>query len=101
MKASDFEFDKKRLSDFGCIIANFDGGKGLEIIDGAEIEFNTIPSLNGLVHHKVSTVYQSCLETTIQIAKYSCSTGIQELTATEHREISRWLHRKGFYNPYE
>lgn len=97
MKANDFEFNGKRLSDFGCIIANFDGGKGLETIDGTEITFNTISSLNGSVHHLTSTVYESCLETTIQIVKYSCSTGIQEITATEHREISRWLNRKGFY----
>lgn len=93
----DFEFSGKRLSDFGCIIANFDGEKGLEIIDGAEIEFNTVPSFNGLVYRKVSATYQSCLETTIQIAKYSCSAGIQEISSVEHREISRWLNRKGFH----
>lgn len=96
MKASDFEFDGKRLSEFGCIIANFDGGKGLETVDGVEITFNTIPSLNGSIYHLASSVYESCLETTIQIAKYSCSTGIQELTATEHRTLTRWLSQKKF-----
>ena len=97
MKANDFEFDSKKLSSFGCIIANFDGGKGLETINGAEIEFNTVSSLNGLVHHEVSATYPSCLETTIQICKYSCSTGIQEIPSTLYREISRWLLRKNFY----
>lgn len=96
MKASDFEFNGKRLSEFGCIIANFDGGKGLETIDGAEITFNTIPSLNGSIYHLASSVYESCLETTIQIAKYSCSAGIQEITATEHRNLTRWLSQKKF-----
>lgn len=97
MRASDFEFSGKNLSDFGCIIANFDGGKGLETIDGAEIEFNTVASLGGSKHHLISSIYESCLEITVQIAKYSCSTGIQEISASEHREISRWLNRKGFY----
>lgn len=96
MKASDFEFNGKRLSEFGCIIANFDGGKGLETIDGAEITFNTIPSFNGSIYHLASSVYESCLETTIQIAKYSCSAGIQEITATEHRNLTRWLSQKKF-----
>lgn len=96
MKAKDFEYNGKNLSDFGFIICRFDSG-GLDTVDGAEIEFNTVPSLNGLVHRKVSATYPSCLETTMQICKYSCSSDIQEITASEHREISRWLHRKGFY----
>lgn len=95
MKAKDFEFDGKRLSDFGFIIANF-GDKGLETIDGAEITFNTISSLNGSIYHMTSTVYESCLETTVQIAKHSCTTGIQEVSSVEFREISRWLNRRKF-----
>lgn len=96
MKAMDFEFDNKRLSSFGFIIANF-GDKGLETIDGAEITFNTISSLNGLIHHTASTAYESCLETTIQIVKHSCTTGIQEIPSVEFREISRWLNRRNFF----
>ena len=96
MKAKDFKFNDRTLSSFGCIIVNFDGGKGLEVVEGAEITFNTISSLNGSLHHLVSSQYESCLETTIQIAKYSCSTGIQELTATEHRNLTRWLSQKKF-----
>lgn len=65
-------------------------------MDGVEITFNTISSLNGSMHHLISTQYESCLETTIQIAKYSCSTDIQEMTATDYREISRWLSKKKF-----
>lgn len=95
MKANDFEFDGKRLSDFGCIIANF-GDKGLETIDGVEINFSTVSSFNGLKHHLVSTTYEDCLTVTFQIAKYSCSTGVQEITAVEHRELTRWLSRKRF-----
>ena len=96
MKARDFKFNDRTLSSFGCIIVNFDGGKGLEVVDGAEITFNMISSLSGSLHHLVSSQYESCLETTIQIAKYSCSTGIQEISSTEFREISSWLNRRKF-----
>ncbi|MBO5828711.1 MAG: hypothetical protein J6R59_09700 [Paludibacteraceae bacterium] len=95
MKAFDFSYDDKNLSDFGFIIANFDE-KGLETIDGAEITFNTISSLGGLRNYLISTQYDNCLEITMQIAKYSCSTDIQEISSTEFREISRWLNRKKF-----
>ena len=95
MRAKDFEFDGKRLSSFGCVVVSF-GDKGLDTINGAEINFNTIPSFNGSKHHLVSTTYEDCLITTIQIAKYSCATDIQEISSTEFREISFWLNRRKF-----
>lgn len=95
MKAKDFEFNGKRLSEFGCVIVNF-GDKGLNTVDGAEITFNTISSFNGAINYLTSSVYESCLETTMQIAKYSCSTGVQEITATEHRNLVKWLSQKKF-----
>lgn len=95
MKAIDFEFDGKTLSSFGCIIANFDD-KGLDTINGAEITFNTVASLGGSKYNLTSTNYEQCLETTIQICKFSCSTDIQEISPTEFREISKWLNRKKF-----
>lgn len=96
MKAKDFEFDGKLLSSFGFSIVNFGGSKGLEVVEGAEITFNMTPSLGGSKHRLTSTTYENCLETTIQIAKYSCSTDIQEISPIEHREISRWLNRHKF-----
>lgn len=95
MKAHDFEFAGRNLSEFGCIIVKFNGS-GLETISGAEITFNTISSFNGSRHNLVSTKYEDCLETSIQIAKHSCSTGIQEISPIEFREISSWLNRKKF-----
>lgn len=96
MKAYDFEYDGKNLSDFGFIICNF-GSKGLETVtDGSSITFNTIPTLNGSKHELTSTEYESCLEATIQICKHSCANGVQEITATEHRNLTKWLNRKRF-----
>lgn len=95
MKANDFSYDNKNLSDFGFIIVSFDS-KGLETIDGAEITFSTISAHNGLRHYLTSSTYEDCLTTTVQIAKHSCSTGIQEISSSEFREISKWLNRRKF-----
>ena len=97
MKAYDFLYGDKSLSDFGFILCSFDGSKGVEAVsDGCQITFNTVPVLGGTKHNLMSTEYEDCLETTWQICKHSCKDGIQEITETEHREITRWLNRKNF-----
>lgn len=97
MKATDFEFDNKRLSEFGMILCQFGSSKGLETVtDGAVISFTTVPSMSGLKHNLTSSQYEDCLEATWQICKYSCSGGIQEITESEHRNLTSWLCRKKF-----
>lgn len=97
MKAFDFSYGDKNLSDFGFILCNFGGSKGLETVsDGCQITFNTVPVLGGSKHHLVSTEYEECLEDTWQICKHSCNGGVQEITESEHREITKWLNRKNF-----
>lgn len=96
MKAYDFEYDNRNLSDYNMVICSF-GDKGLDTIsNGAKISFNTIPTLGGSKHELVSTQYEECLETTIQVCKFSCDTDIEEITSTEFRELTRWLNRKSF-----
>lgn len=95
MKATDFEFDGKRLSDFGMTLCKFDSG-GIDTVGGVQISFNTISTLNGAKQELVGTTYEDCLETTLQICKCSCTDGIQEMTSTEHRELTKWLSRKKF-----
>lgn len=96
MKAFDFLYDSKTLSDFGFIICSFDD-KGLKTVsDGSEITFNTVPVQRGAKHELSSVEYKDCLETTIQICKYSCVSDIKEITETEHRQLTRWLSRKKF-----
>lgn len=96
MKAYDFEFDGRCLSTFGMIICNF-GSKGLDTVsNGSEITFNTVSVQGGSKHELVSTEYEDCLETTIQICKNSCSGGVMEITSHEFRELTRWLNRKKF-----
>ena len=96
MKAFDFEYAGRKLSSFGMVICNF-GDKGLDTIsNGSQITFNTISTLGGSKHRLTSTTYDDCLETTIQICKSSCDSGIMEISSTEFREIVKWLNRKKF-----
>lgn len=95
MKSIDFEFDGKTLSSFGMMLCSFDS-KGLETVDGVEVTFNTVSTLNGAKNKLTSVVYENSLETTVQICKYSCADGIQKITTSEHRELARWLSRKRF-----
>lgn len=97
MKATDFEFNNKRLSEFGMVLCQFGGSKGLDTVtDGTPISFTTVPTMNGLKHNLTSSQYGQGLETTWQICKHSCSDGIQEITPVEHRNLTAWLCRKKF-----
>ena len=96
MKAYDFMYDGKSLSEFGMVICNF-GSKGVETVsDGSQISFNTVPVLGGSKHRLTSTEYEDCLETTIQICKASCGSDIKEITSDEHRQLTKWLNRKKY-----
>ena len=97
MKAYNFEYAGKTLEQFGMILCQFGGSKGLDTVaDGAEINFTTVPIMNGLKHNLTSSQYEECLETTWQICKYSCNGDIQEITSIEHRNLTAWLCRKRF-----
>lgn len=96
MKAYDFEFDGKNLSDFNFVICQFDS-KGLNTVsNGSKITFNRVSTFCGAKHHLTSTEYEDCLETTIQICKNYCSSDIKEVSNAEFRELTRWLNRKKF-----
>lgn len=96
MKAKDFEFDGKNLSDFGFIICNF-GSKGLETIsNGGQSTFNTVSTLDGKKHKKVSVKYEDCAEDVIQICKTPCYGNVMEISDIEFREMTRWLGRNKF-----
>lgn len=96
MIAYDFEFGSRNLSSYDMVICRFGSG-GLDTVsDGAEIVFNTVPVSRGAKHELISTQYEECLEATIQICKFSCNGGIQELNTLEHRQLTKWLNRKKF-----
>lgn len=96
MKAYDFEYDGRKLSEFGCIICSFNS-KGMKTVsNGATISFNTFSTQGGSKHELVSAEYEECLETIIQICKNTCSGGTSEISPREFRELTKWLSRKKF-----
>lgn len=96
MKATDFEYDNRKLSSFGMILCSFDD-KGLNTIsNGSEITFNTISTLNGNLHRLTSSSYEDCLTATFQICKNLCGGGTMEIDSITFRELTRWLNRKKF-----
>lgn len=96
MKAVDFEFDGRRLSEFGMIICTF-GSKGLDTVsNGSQITFNTTSTLGGAKHELTSVQYEDCLEATIQVCNNLCSGGNMEISPSAFRELTRWLSRKEF-----
>ena len=77
MKAKDFEFNNKRLSEFGLVLCQFGGSKGLETVtDGAPINFTTVPSMRGTKHNLTSSQYEDCLQTAFLVCKHTCTDGI-------------------------
>ena len=96
MKAYDFEYDGIKLSNYGMVLCSF-GEKGLETIsDGSKVTFNTVSTFGGSKHELTSVEYEDCLETTLQICKYSCDNNVMELSDTEYRQLKKWLSRKRF-----
>lgn len=96
MKAYDFIYDGVNLSSFGFVICNFNS-KGLNTVsNGSHITFNTVSTLGGSKYALTSVAYEDCLEATIQICKNYCSSDIKEISATELRQLTKWLNRKKF-----
>ena len=97
MYATDFEYDGRRLSDFGFIICTFDSFNGDKTEDGgAVIEFNTTPMRKGMKHSLVSTSYEDCIESKFHICKDPDYNSDLEITEDEYRNIARWLNRREF-----
>ena len=95
----DFEYDGKKLSDFGYIICSFEQSSGPNVKDkGSEISFITSPIQSGLRFLNGGTKYEECLTTTFQICKDPSffDTNEMEVSAEDFRRLSRWLNRRKF-----
>lgn len=98
MYALDFEYDGKRLSDFGFIICEFDkSGSGFEMISaGSNLSFNTVQIDNGKYFSLQSVKYDECISATFGICKNPDLFDEQEVTNDEYRDLIRWLNRRSF-----
>ena len=100
MYALDFDYDGKRLSDFGCIICDFDDTTGLDFISvGSQITFNTVQRNQGKISSLTSAKYDSAIQSTFDICKDPKLCKVyadKEFTDSECRDIIRWLNRREF-----
>lgn len=96
MNVENFKYDGKLASDFGLIVCHIGGAPGEETINaGSDINFNQVSIRHGNKFLITDTTYDSVIETTFQVCKFSCETKVFEpLTLDEKRKIARWLQRK-------
>lgn len=99
MKANDFSFDGKRLSDINYIICDFNGGSGAtEINSGSVITLNTVKKSYGKKYFLSNASYDECITATFDICKNPEYFYTNEMVVSEsdYRYINRWLNRKEF-----
>lgn len=100
MYAKDFEYDGQSLSDYNCIVCDFDGSPGTKTVSaGSSITFNKIQRNSGKLHTLASVSYNECMTATFDICKDpdSLLTDDTFLTSDECRDLMRWLNRREFH----
>ena len=101
MSFTDFEYNGRRLSEFGCIICTINGGTGAETVDvGNKIKFNTINNQSNNNTNRFM-LYQSSYEEPFtkpfEICKYDNNGNDNYFTDEDIRKITRWLNQKKFH----
>lgn len=97
MKAKNFKFRDRLLSDFGLMICSF-GEDRSDILNGSAIEFNQVSTNNGAYWLNAGSSYSQAITTTFSICKDPCVFGdIQPITGEEAAAIMRWLNTPKMY----
>lgn len=101
MHMVDFEYNGESLSDYGCMICNFDNGQ--DTIDVAnKITINSVKMPNSEKYMGVGSSYEDPLTVQFSIcSSYTCDENNiptdTDLTDERINEIMRWLNRRGYY----
>lgn len=97
MSFTDIEFNGQRLSDFGCMVCEFDS-PGLKTVPiGSNLSLNTInkPMVNKF--DVVATKYEEPYSTTFKICKHACdryNLGTMYMEEELVEQLMRWLNKK-------
>ena len=100
MYATDFEYDGRWLSDYNCIVCNFEDSSGTKVASaGSSITFNKITRDYGKKNSLSGIQYDQCITATFDICKNPEVIDNENLpfTSDECRDIMRWLNRGKFY----
>ena len=100
MYAIDFEFDGRRLSDFGCILTSFSGMQDGAVPSGASTVFSTAKSSSSDIYDMFSSSYDAPFSATFEICKNPCideNASNPGFTPYEISNIQKWLCRRTQY----
>lgn len=99
MYCTDFEYDGKRLSEYGMMICSFNGSEDLETVSsGADISFQQLRSGTSDNFNLYSSVYESPYTITFQICRNPClSNEHMDIHPEEISAIQKWLCRKKYH----
>ncbi len=100
MYAVDFEFDGRRLSDFGCVLTTFNGMENGPVPSGADVVFNIATTSGSDIYNVFATNYDSPYSTTLSICKDPCvgdNATNPYFTPREASAIQSWLCRRTQY----
>ena len=98
MHSNTFHFDGHNLSDFGCIICNFENNDGITV-EGGNIEYITTKTPNSNKNSQVGNEYADPYRFTFSIMKSVCQAnhGEDYFTIPEQAEILKWLVKENGY----
>lgn len=94
MFGTDFEYDGKRLSDFGLMVLSFNGVNNDTASSGADITLGQVRAAGGDNYNLYSSTYDSAYSITFQIGKNPCKLLNQEemyFSPIEASAIQAWL----------
>lgn len=101
MYATDFEYNGKRLSDYGMMICRFDSS-GLETVSsGADITYQTVKSVGADKLKMCGCKYDETYTTTFQICLNPSNSDDIYLSPDKISSLQRWLCRKDGYHPFK
>ena len=102
MYCIDFEYDGKRLSDYGCIVCNISNSSDLNTVNiGSQITFNTVNLPQQNKFKIMSTQYNEAYTTTFEIGKFNCNNRDEYVFSPEEiSELMRWLNKRN-YNKFK
>ena len=98
MYCIDFEYDGKRLSDYGCIVCHISSKSDLNTVNiGSQITFNTINRVQQNKFKIMSTQYDEAYTATFEIGKFNCNNRDDyTFSPKEVSALMKWLNKKKY-----